>query len=97
MLARLRQQTTVTRERSRRIQSDSGPSEVSPSNQLSASLERTINHAWQNNHQEEAGRGSEDHPGLVNNDSQEEVEDTEMKEFFNAGEVIVLLKKVTKM
>ena len=93
-MARLRlpssEQTTVTRDRSRRIQSDSGPSEVSPSNQLSASLERTINHAWENNHQEEAGRGSEDLPGLVNNDSQVELEDTEMKEFFKTGEVNVL-------
>ena len=74
---------TATRDRSsRRTQSDSEPGEVRGS-QLS-SLERS------SNHQEEDGHGSEDRPGPRSNNSQveAEVENTEMREFSNGGEVI---------
>ena len=73
---------TATRDRSsRRTQSDSEPGEVRGS-QLSSSLERS------SNNQEEAGQGSGDRPGPGSNDSQVEVEDTEL---FNTGEVIDLI------
>ena len=68
---------------SERIQSDSGPSEVSSSQsrQLSASLDRIINNTWENSRQ-----GSGDLPWMMNNDGQ--AEDTEMKKFFKTGEVV---------
>ena len=89
-MARLRlpssELATVTRDlSSERIQSDSGPSEVSSSQsrQLSASLDRIINNTWENSRQ-----GSGDLPWMMNNDSQVEAEDTGMREFFKTGEVV---------
>ena len=68
-------------DRSSRIQSDSEPSEVRSGQSHQLSLERTINHAWEN---------SGDLPWMMNTNSEDEVRDTEMGEFVQTGEVIGL-------
>ena len=65
---------------SRRIESDSEPSQSS-SQQLSASLERSIHHAWEDNHQ---GQCPDDLPWMMNSNNSQ-AEEPEMSEFFKTG------------
>ena len=87
--------TATSRDRSsRRTESDSEPGEVSQ--QLSASLERIIHHAWEDSQdttqgqvQGEDGQVSGDLPEMMNQDNQAELEDTEL---FRTGDLILSVK-----
>ena len=66
------------------------------SQQLSASLERIIHHAWEDSQdttqgqvQGEDGQVSGDLPELMNQDNQAELEDTEL---FRTGDLILSVK-----